>query len=433
MSDPLRVPRTMDLAPGARGGDVQDLQRYLQRFGYLASPAGGDVTRAVRPLGPSAFSGEFDHTTAEALTAYQRFYGLPQTGVLDAPTIKQMEKPRCGNPDVQAVVHGERHAAARFVAGGNSWTSSSLRYGLINFTPDLTQQEVRDAISAATGLWAQVTPLTFTEVTSFSIFDFPEIIVGFAVGDHGDGHAFDGAGTVLAHAFHPPTGGGIYSGDIHFDDAETWSVARPVPAGSFDLVHTAAHELGHALGLNHSDVSGALMWPTYTGQRFLRFDDIAGIRSLYGTRTIIGDHFYTTSAAERDRADADVGYDPEGVACYVYNTKQAGTTELFRLLYPATSDHFYTTSTVERDNAVSEFGYVSEGVACYVYDTKQAGTTELYRLLHPTNGDHFYTTSVAEADNAFNNLQHTREGVACYVYGTKQAGTTELYRLLKTT
>jgi Matrixin/Putative peptidoglycan binding domain/Repeat of unknown function (DUF5648) len=388
MPAPLRVPRAMDLAPGARGADVQDLQRYLQRFGYLATPAGGDVTRVMRPLEPSDFSGELDDTTAEALTAYQRFYGLPQTGLLDALTIEQMEKPRCGNPDVQAVMRrGEQHVAARFVASGNTWSTTSLRYWFANFTPDLTQQQVRDAISAATGLWAQVAPLTFTELTSFSIFNWPEIIVGFAAGAHGDGSDFDGpanpaagVGTVLAHGFFPPPGGGMYAGDIHFDEDETWSVARPVPAGSFDLVHTAAHELGHALGLDHSNVPGALMWPTYTGQRFLNFDDIAGIRSLYGTRSIIGDHFYTTSTTERDLADANAGYDPEGIACYVYDTKQAGTTELYRLLYPANSDHFYTIATVERDNAVSEIGYVSEGVACYVYDTKQAGTTELYRL-----------------------------------------------------
>jgi Common central domain of tyrosinase/Repeat of unknown function (DUF5648) len=44
-------------------------------------------------------------------------------------------------------------------------------------------------------------------------------------------------------------------------------------------------------------------------------------------------------------------------------------------------DHFYTTSAAERDNAVASFGYTSEGTACYVFDNQQPGTTPLYRLL----------------------------------------------------
>ena len=34
---------------------------------------------------------------------------------------------------------------------------------------------------------------------------------------------------------------------------------------------------------------------------------------------------------------------------------------------PASGDHFYTTSAAERDNAVAELGYLNEGVACHVY------------------------------------------------------------------
>jgi hypothetical protein len=33
----------------------------------------------------------------------------------------------------------------------------------------------------------------------------------------------------------------------------------------------------------------------------------------------------------------------------------------------ASGDHFYTTSAAERDNAVAKLGYLNEGVACHVY------------------------------------------------------------------
>jgi Repeat of unknown function (DUF5648) len=39
---------------------------------------------------------------------------------------------------------------------------------------------------------------------------------------------------------------------------------------------------------------------------------------------------------------------------------------LLRAFSPASGDHFYTTSVAERDNAVAKLGYVDEGVACHV-------------------------------------------------------------------
>ena len=50
-----------------------------------------------------------------------------------------------------------------------------------------------------------------------------------------------------------------------------------------DLLTVAAHEIGHNLGLDHSNDPNALMYPSYSApHRFLGNDDIAGIQSLYG-------------------------------------------------------------------------------------------------------------------------------------------------------
>lgn len=50
----------------------------------------------------------------------------------------------------------------------------------------------------------------------------------------------------------------------------------------------AAHELGHALGVNHSSVQGSLMFPWYQGYESnlqLHADDTNAIQALYGKRT----------------------------------------------------------------------------------------------------------------------------------------------------
>ena len=52
---------------------------------------------------------------------------------------------------------------------------------------------------------------------------------------------------------------------------------------SQSLLAVAVHEIGHALGLKHSNVKGSIMWPTVKAETpKLHQDDMNGIRSLYG-------------------------------------------------------------------------------------------------------------------------------------------------------
>lgn len=281
---------TANLATDARGAAVSRVQDYLERFGYLGpvADAAEEFGAAPYPLGEGedlptraarvsdVTGGTFDEATAEAVRRFQEFAGLAVTGVVDEPTAAKMNEPRCGNPDAP-------EGLAEFTTSGRKWPTNNLRYAFQNFTPDLSNAAITTAVEQAFALWAAYTPLRFTPV---ALSAGPEIVIRFVAGDHGDGAPFDGPGGVLAHAFYPsvpPAPITPIMGDAHFDEAETWTVTVPPPAGTFDLVTVAAHEFGHSLGLGHSSVGTALMAPFYGGpHRFLDADDIAGITSLYG-------------------------------------------------------------------------------------------------------------------------------------------------------
>ncbi|MGH9194771.1 MAG: DUF6623 family protein, partial [Acidimicrobiia bacterium] len=267
------MPTSAELALGSRGEDVARLQAYLAKFGYLESPLleAFGVRTVLAPL-PASERGIFDDATAQGLRRFQAFNHLPVTGELDAPTLELMAQPRCGFPDV-----------AEFANTGRRWPSTNLTFGFQEFSPDLSDGEVIQAMEQALALWSAVTPLRFARVAPSAN---PDIVIRFVAGDHGDGNPFDGASGVLAHAFFPPVPPSApqpIQGDAHFDEAESWTVTVPPPAGGFDLVTVAAHEFGHSLGLGHSTVTGALMEPFYGGpHRFLHSDDIAGIQAIYG-------------------------------------------------------------------------------------------------------------------------------------------------------
>lgn len=72
--------------------------------------------------------------------------------------------------------------------------------------------------------------------------------------------------------------------DIVFDADRDWDLHDgPLqPDEPWDFRRVALHELGHLLGLNHSDLAGAIMWPTISDTDRLACDDKRGLLSLYG-------------------------------------------------------------------------------------------------------------------------------------------------------
>ena len=134
------------------------------------------------------------------------------------------------------------------------------------------------AITAAFAAWSAVADITFIEVAD----DGADFNAPTASGDiRIAGTLLDGAGATLAHGYYPPLNGLTAAGDIHFDTGDTWKLG--FGGAGFNIFQVAAHEIGHAIGLNHTGVAASLMNPFYT-EAFIgpQLDDIAGAQFIYG-------------------------------------------------------------------------------------------------------------------------------------------------------
>lgn len=158
--------------------------------------------------------------------------------------------------------------------------TSALFQAMANrgFSTQQWQNEVREAAA----VWSAVANINLVEVSDDgSPYSTPGNQqsdsrfgdVRFAGMDLGQG--------VLGLSYLPPDfNGGTLAGDIIFNTTIAWQINS-----NYDLRTVAIHEIGHALGMDHTQVQQAVMYAAYTGlKQALNSDDVLGIQSIYQTR-----------------------------------------------------------------------------------------------------------------------------------------------------
>jgi hypothetical protein len=252
-------------SPSNNADGVCALRCYLKHYGYLDQEH--DVSKET-----------FDGDLKAGLKKFQDYYGLETSGELDGPTKALLTRGRCAAPDVTPKSSLEANIAV-------AWGTKKLTYHLGTPSTDLPEQDCWAAVERAFATWENAgVGLKFTSVDDVTRAN---IAVKFGPAEDPD---LSMVGNTLAHADFPP-GESILTHPpdqlpLHFDDSEHVWVNGAVFNG-FDIETVALHEIGHCLGLFHSNVRGSVMFAFVSDEftlRRLQQDDKLGIRELYGPR-----------------------------------------------------------------------------------------------------------------------------------------------------
>ncbi|XP_072387369.1 matrix metalloproteinase-18-like [Diabrotica undecimpunctata] len=211
------------------------------------------------------------------LINFQEEYNLLVDGKLNEETKSLMQKPRCQT-------------------GENLFSSTQRKWNKTNLTWYFPQGRLKPELITLTerafNMWQDVSNLHFTRVLiadpapdiTITVVPKSHTYRAICMGREKCPHNFDGPGYVLAHANFPT--GTDSCIEIHLDIEENWGYDLNVTDDSqTNLFMVIVHEIGHSLGLAHSNVPDSIMYPWYQNKIMnLSQDDINGMENLYGVK-----------------------------------------------------------------------------------------------------------------------------------------------------
>lgn len=190
---------------------------------------------------------------------------------------------------------------------GQKFTKDYIRWRMLRdgFSTRIPVEEQRASLRLAFRMWSEVIPIIFEEDVTGDI-NRVDIEIAFGRGSHQNcGRKFDGHGGEIAHS---------WSGrNVHFDDEEDYKSIDTISKDGIYLLRVAVHEIGHVLGLAHTDKSYSIMYAIYHQNVVpqagfeLGWEDRKSVQKIYG---VCKGRFNTIFDWVRKRPDSS----------FIYNT-----------------------------------------------------------------------------------------------------------------
>ncbi|QDG74952.1 matrixin family metalloprotease [Labrenzia sp. PHM005] len=288
----------------------------------------------------------------------------------------------------------------------------------------ITDPNFQQAIRQAFDTWAVVANISFSEVT-----DASDVQIRFAM------DAIDGASNTLGFAdtsFTSIDGGATWTNTrshIIYDTAESWTTTS--------FLSTSIHEIGHSLGIDHSDVPGSIMQAVTIGDNYgtaLTQDDINAVQTLYGANSdplaavenifrffnpTTGSHYFATGDTQRSTiAATNPSWLNEGAAFQAATTQETGTIPVVRMFNESSGRYLFTADTTEISIIQNQGWSQQQSGVWFVTRGEEAAlgyTTGVFRLYVPALQGHVYSSNQAEIDILLTTLNATNEGAAYFL------------------
>lgn len=216
----------------------------------------------------------------------QHMAGINVTGQLDFETKKLFVIPRCGNTgeEKELSFSGEARKRRRkrdFTDEYIAWACKMLNDVIIKqYSNSLPEDAQARLIARTISVWRKRIPGVerCRKRRSINVEQRREIEIIFARPNSSYQYPFEGKGGTFGEV--------IFSNDskieVYFDDSEPFTTNT---SSGMNLDWVALHELGHTLGLKHSNVRYSVMYPWYQGyfsNLELSPSDIEQLQALFG-------------------------------------------------------------------------------------------------------------------------------------------------------
>lgn len=152
-----------------------------------------------------------------------------------------------------------------------------LTYGVNDYMDQMTKEDLLKTLQEVHSSVTDIVPMEFHFCEDYVQTD---IIYTFRDLD-GAVREINGQlyGGLLGKAYFPPPCGGSMHKKIFIDESNNWF--DKTKQYFFVLKHTLMHELGHKLGLAHSEDPNSVMYPYYNGVTEWSTDDKEALRAVY--------------------------------------------------------------------------------------------------------------------------------------------------------